>query len=189
MKTEPNFVDKLCVEITFSGKSVVKLKPETKLCVKIYFVWQFELCRKLCVEFFKFRKYYAAHNSGLKIWLVSGIFWNGAVAQFKVLFIFVKAWCWFFATFLSRETLHTIYFPNCRRTLRSYFFARKLMKFINEKSCVIMENWNQTLWKTFKDNSQPKKFRKTETKLCGNLQRQFSDFSNLKTIFSTKLCG
>jgi hypothetical protein len=27
---------------------------------------------KLCVEFFKFRKYYAAHNSGLKIWLVSG---------------------------------------------------------------------------------------------------------------------
>ena len=91
--------------------------------------------------------------------------------------------------FLSRETLHTIYFPNCRRTLRSYFFARKLIKFINEKSCVIMENWNQTLWKTFKDNSQPKKFRKTETKLCGNLQRQFSDFSNLKTIFSPKLCG
>ena len=103
--------------------------------------------------------------------------------------IFVKAWCCFFATFLSRRTLHTIYFPNCRRTLRSYFFARKLMKFINEKSCVIMENWNQTLWKTFKDNSQPKKFRKTETKLCGNLQRQFSDFSNLKTIFSPKLCG
>ena len=94
-----------------------------------------------------------------------------------------------FATSASRDTLHTIYFPNCRRTLRSYFFARKLMKFINEKSCVIMENWNQTLWKTFKDNSQPKKFRKTETKLCGNLQRQFSDFSNLKTIFSPKLCG
>ena len=93
------------------------------------------------------------------------------------------------ATFTSHKTLHTIYFPNCRRTLRSYFFARKLMKFINEKSCVIMENWNQTLWKTFKDNSQPKKFRKTETKLCGNLQRQFSDFSNLKTIFSPKLCG
>ena len=46
LKTEPNFVDKLCAEITFSGKSVVKLKPETKLCVKIYFVWQFELCRK-----------------------------------------------------------------------------------------------------------------------------------------------
>ena len=46
LKTEPNFVDKLCAEITFSGKSVVKLKPETKLCVKIYFAWQSELCRK-----------------------------------------------------------------------------------------------------------------------------------------------
>ena len=51
-----------------------------------------------------------------------GIFWNGAVAQFKVLFIFVKAWCWFFATFLSRETLYTIYFPNLRWKLLSYFF-------------------------------------------------------------------
>ena len=29
---------------------------------------------KRCVEFFKFRKYYATYNSGLKIWLVSGIF-------------------------------------------------------------------------------------------------------------------
>ena len=102
--------------------------------------------------------------------------------------IFVLAWCWICHLKTSRGTLHTIYFPNCRRTLRSYFFARKLMKFINEKSCVIMENWNQTLWKTFKDNSQPKKFRKTETKLCGNLQRQFSDFSNLETILNRKLC-
>ena len=114
---------------------------------------------------------------------------NGTVVLFKVFSIFVKAWCCIYATFSSLRTLHTIYFPNCHITLRSYFFARKLMKFINEKSCVIMENWNQTLWKTFKDNSQPKKFRKTETKLCGNLQRQFSDFSNLKTIFSPKLCG
>ena len=38
IENRTNFVDKLCVEITFSGKSVVKLKPETKLCVKIYFV-------------------------------------------------------------------------------------------------------------------------------------------------------
>ena len=37
LKTEPNFVDKLCAEITFSGKYVVKLKPETKRCVKICF--------------------------------------------------------------------------------------------------------------------------------------------------------
>ena len=99
------------------------------------------------------------------------------------------AWWCIFATFLSRKTLNAIYFPNLRRKLRSCFFSIKLMEIVIEKSCVIMENWNQTLWKTFKDNSQPKKFRKTETKLCGNLQRQFSDFSNLKTIFSPKLCG
>ena len=28
----------------------------------------------IALSFFKFRKYYAAHNSGLKIWLVSGTF-------------------------------------------------------------------------------------------------------------------
>ena len=58
LKTEPNFVDKLCVEKYVFGKIRCEMKPETKLCV----------------EFFKFRKYYAAHNSGLKIWLVSGFF-------------------------------------------------------------------------------------------------------------------
>ena len=59
-----------------------------------------------------------------------GIFWNGAVAQFKVLFIFVKAWCWFFATFLSRETLYTIYFPNLRWTILSYFYEKNLLKLL-----------------------------------------------------------
>jgi len=49
---------------------------------------------KLCVEFFKFRKYYAAHNSGLKIWLVSGFF---EMAQ-----LFNLKFC------LSRRTLATI---------------------------------------------------------------------------------
>ena len=74
LKTELNFVNKLCAEITFSGKSVVKSIPETKRCVKICFAWQSELCRKTLCWVFKFWKYYAAHNSGLKIWLVSGIF-------------------------------------------------------------------------------------------------------------------
>ena len=51
-----------------------------------------------------------------------GNFWNGAVVLFKVLVIFVKAWCCAFATFLSRETLYATYFPNLRRKLLSYFF-------------------------------------------------------------------
>jgi hypothetical protein len=44
------------------------------------------------------------------------------------------------ATSPSCKTLNAIYFPNLSRTLRSYFFARKLMKIVIEKSCVIMEN-------------------------------------------------
>ena len=61
LKTEPYFVDKLCAEDTFSGKYVVKLKTETKLCVTIR-----TLPINVALSFFKFRKYYAAHNSGLK---------------------------------------------------------------------------------------------------------------------------
>ena len=55
-----------------------------------------------------------------------GNFWNGAVAQYKVLFIFVKAWCWFFATFSSPKTLCATYFPNLRRKLLSYFFPKEI---------------------------------------------------------------
>ena len=62
--------------------------------------------------------------------------------------IFVKAWCCVFATFLSRETLNAIYFPNLRWTLRSYFFARKLMKNVAEKFCVISEIWTELCRKT-----------------------------------------
>ena len=118
-------------------KSCVTIETRTELCVEIRcvkiccawqtkFTWYLKpenqtLSINVAFSFFKFRKYNTAFNSGLKIWLVSGIFWNGAVAQFKVLCIFVLAWCWVFATFLSRETLNAIYFPNLRWTLRSYF--------------------------------------------------------------------
>ena len=37
IENRTKFVDKLCVEITFSGKFAVKIKAETKNCVKIYF--------------------------------------------------------------------------------------------------------------------------------------------------------
>ena len=100
---------------------------------------------KLCVEFFKFRKYYAAHNSGLKNMAGFGIFWNGAVAQFKVLCIFVLAWCWVFATFLSRRTLCATYFPNLRRKLLSYFFRKKFIEIVTEKILRDSRKPNRTL--------------------------------------------
>ena len=62
LKTEPNFVDKCCVEFFSSWKYALRDNPNFAL-----------------IFIFKFRKYYTVYNSGLKIWLLSGIFWNGAV--------------------------------------------------------------------------------------------------------------
>ena len=87
------FLNKLLLKIlrenwkpnrTLSINFVLKLRfrenPLWNENLKQNFAWKYALrdnpnfAEKLCVEFFKFRKYYAAHNSGLKIWLVSGIF-------------------------------------------------------------------------------------------------------------------
>ena len=70
---------------TLSINFVLKLRiwenPLWNKNLKLNVAWKYALrdnpnfAEKLCFEFFfKFRKYYAAHNSGLKIWLVSGIF-------------------------------------------------------------------------------------------------------------------
>ena len=76
-------------------KSCVTIETRTELCVEIRcvkiccawqtkFTWYLKpenqtLSINVAFSFFKFRKYNTAFNSGLKIWLVSGIFWNGAV--------------------------------------------------------------------------------------------------------------
>ncbi len=69
---------------TLSINFVLKLRfrenPLWNENLKQNFAWKYALrdnpnfADKRNVEFFKFRKYYAAHNSGLKIWLVSGFF-------------------------------------------------------------------------------------------------------------------
>ena len=127
------FLNKLLLKIlrenwkpnrTLSINFVLKIRfrenPLWNENLKPNFAWKFTLCdnptfaEKLCVEFFKFRKYYAAHNSGLKIWLVSGFF---EMAQLFNLKFCVYLW-WlgagFSPQFSSRETLYTIYFPNLR---------------------------------------------------------------------------
>ena len=64
--------------------------------LKPNFAWKYTLrdnpnfAEKRCVEFFKFRKYYAAYNSGLKIWLVSGIFEMAQLFNLK----FCVYLCW-----------------------------------------------------------------------------------------------
>ena len=73
------------LSINFVLKLRFRVNPLWNQYLKLNVAWKFALrvnpnyADKLCVEFFKFRKYYAAHNSGLKIWLVLGAFWNGAV--------------------------------------------------------------------------------------------------------------
>ena len=68
------------LSINFVLKLRFRVNPLWNQYLKLNVAWKFALrdnpnfAEKLCVEFFKFRKYYAAHNSGLKIWLVSGIF-------------------------------------------------------------------------------------------------------------------
>ena len=74
---------------TLSINFVLKLRFRENLLwnenLKPNVAWKFTLrdnpnfAEKLCVDFFKFRKYYAAHNSGLKNMAGFGNFWNGTV--------------------------------------------------------------------------------------------------------------
>ncbi len=92
--------DKWNLNRTLSIIFVLKLRfrknPLWNENLKPNFAWKYTLrdnpnfTDKLCVEFFKFRKYYAAHNSGLKIWLVSGIFEMAQLFNLK----FCVYLCW-----------------------------------------------------------------------------------------------
>ena len=103
------FLNKLLLKIlrenwkpnrTLSINFVLKIRfrenPLWNENLKPNFAWKFTLCDnpnfadKRCVEFFKFRKYYAAHNSGLKIWLVSEIFEMAQLFNLK----FCVYLCW-----------------------------------------------------------------------------------------------
>ena len=85
---------------TLSINFVLKLRcrenPLWNKNLKLNVAWKYALrdnpnfADKHCVEFFKFRKYYAAHNSGLKIWLVSGIFEMAQLLNLK----FCVYLCW-----------------------------------------------------------------------------------------------
>ena len=76
-------------------------------------------------------------------WQVLWYFWHDAV-KFKLLFIFVTAWCWICHLKTSRGTLYTIYFPNLHWKLLSYFSERNLLKLLPK---ILRENWkpNRTL--------------------------------------------
>ena len=123
----------------------------------------------VALSFFKFRKYYAAHNSGLKIWLVLGIF---EMAQLFNLKFWLYLW-WlgagFSPQFSSRETLCATYFPNLRRKLFSYFSERNLLKLLPKNLAYKLKTEPNFVDKlcaeiTFSGKSVVK--LKPETKLC-----------------------
>ena len=87
-------------------KSCVTIETRTELCVEIRcvkiccawqtkFTWYLKpenqtLSINVAFSFFKFRKYNTAFNSGLKIWLVSGIFEMAQLLNLK----FCVYLCW-----------------------------------------------------------------------------------------------
>ena len=159
MKTEPNFALKILWATNQDCVIFENRKPNVTLISK-------------------FRKYNTAFNSGLKIWLVSVIFEMTQLFNLKFWLYLWWLGAGFSPQFSSRETLNAIYFPNLRWTLRSYFFARKLMKNVAEKFCVISEIWTElcrkTLcWKyiaenqTLRDRSSLRDNGNPKTKLCG----------------------
>ena len=94
-----------------------------------------------------------------------GIFCNGTVVLYKVLCIFVLAWWWFFATFLSRRNVKCNIFSELTQNASLLFFRkiinencnRKILcnngklkpnfvlKILFEKILCEIKNWNQTL--------------------------------------------
>ena len=87
-------------------KSCVTIETRTELCVEIRcvkiccawqtkFTWYLKpenqtLSINVAFSFFKFRKYYTVYNSGLKIWLASGIFEMAQLFNLK----FCVYLCW-----------------------------------------------------------------------------------------------
>ena len=84
------------LSINFVLKICFRENPLWNENLKLNVAWKKTLrdnpnfAEKRCVEFFKFRKYYATYNSGLKIWLVSGIFEMAQLFNLK----FCVYLCW-----------------------------------------------------------------------------------------------
>ena len=95
-----------------------------------------------------------------------GLFAIAQLFNLKFCFIFVNVCVLGQPLMQAGETLNAIFFPNYRRTLRSYHSARFLLKIVTENCCPTSEICFLFLF--------------------WNLQRQFSDFSNLMTIFWTE---
>ena len=160
------------------------------LCVTIQ-----TLPKNFALIFFKFWKYYAAHNSGLKIWLVSGIFemaqlfnlkfwlylWRLGV-DFRHIFKPQNVKCNIFSELTHSASL--LFFlkkinGNCNRKIlrdNGKLKPNFVLKILFGKILCEIKNWNQTLRKI-----------ENRTKLCGLTLRWFFSSWKYNTAFNSGL--
>ncbi len=69
-----------------------------------------------------------------------GFSYGKSAAEWNVFVIFVMAWCWYNATESKPQNVVYNVFSELTQNASLLFFARKLMKIVIEKSCVIMKN-------------------------------------------------
>ena len=87
---------------------------------------------------FKFRKYYTVYNSGLKIWLVSGIFEMAQLFNLKFWLYLWRLGVGFLHIFKPRNVVYNIF---SELTLKAslLFFRKKFNEIATEKSYSIIE--------------------------------------------------
>ncbi len=139
---------------TLSINFVLKLRfrenPLWNENLKPNFAWKFTLrdnpnfANKRCVEFYKFRKYYAAHNSGLKIWLVSGIFEMAQLFNLKFWLYLWRLGVGFRHIFKPQNVVYNI-FSELTLNDSLLFFPKEI--YWNCYRKILCENWkpNRTL--------------------------------------------
>ena len=94
----------------------------------------------IALSFFKFRKYYAAHNSGLKIWLVSGTFEMAQLFNLKFWLYLWRLGVGFRHIFKPRNVVGNIFSELTLKASLLLFLNKLLLK-------ILRENWkpNRTL--------------------------------------------
>ena len=139
---------------------------------------------------FKFRKYKTAFNSGLKIWLVSGIFEMAQLFNLKFWLYLWRLGVGFRHIFKPQNVKCNI-FSELTLNASLLFFRLIFLKKLAENFCVISEIWTElcriTLcWKyvagnqTLRDRSSLRDNGKPKTKLCSKMLRCLLSSENIK---------
>ena len=184
-------VEKSCAIIENRTELCVEIR-----CVKICCAWQTKfawylkpenrtLSINVAFNFFKFRKYNTAFNSGLKIWLVSGIFEMAQLLNLKFWLYLWRLGVAFSPHFQAAKRCVQHIFRTYAESF-SPIFPKEIYWNCYRKFCVIIEKTNRTLSINF-----VLKIRFRENQLWN--QKLKPNFAWKKTLsgnpnFADKLC-